>query len=87
MATTRLAAGATTATADFTGTAGMGIFLVPAAGQILDPNASAALFFLNGTDPAYLGEIRNGKPQVLEAGGNYRVLRLAGANLGVVSEP
>jgi len=62
------------------------IHLVPAAGQKLDPNAEAAIYYMNGTDPVFKGVCRT-DGIVIAAEGPYRIDKLPGANFGVVSEP
>ena len=87
---TTLVFAATTAAASGTVTVAAGstkaIHLVPATGQLLDPSAEAAIYYMNGTDPVFKGVCR-ADGIVIGAEGPYRIDKLPGANFGAVSEP
>lgn len=88
MATTVFNATAAAASGTVTVAAGSSkaIHLVPASGQKLDPNAEAAIYYMNGTDPVFKGMCR-ADGIIIGAEGSYRIDKLPGATFGVVSEP
>ena len=63
-----------------------GIFLVPATGQQLHPDAEGSIEYMSGSDPVPVGLVRK-EGVAISVSGSYRVSKLAGANFGFKSEP
>jgi hypothetical protein len=88
MSTSIIAATSGAASQTFTIVAGTpkSILLVPASGQIIDPQAEVSISYMNGSDATSIGTVRRAGV-VLETPGTWRIDKAAGSNFGVVSEP